>query len=412
MRRVVVLSTGGTIASRPDSRGAARATDGAEALLAGLPGLPGPADVAVEGRDVARVGSYLLTPGGMAGIVREVHRALDDPDVAGVVVTHGTDTLEETAFLADLVHRDPRSVVFTGAQRHAANRDTDGPRNLADAVAVAASPQMAGCGVLIVFDGRIFAARGARKSHTLAPAAFSAPDSGPLGRVTQGVPRLSARPVRPPALGPSALDLEAARVDIVACYPGSDAIAMDAFAAAGARGLVLEATGAGNANHDVYAAIARLTRAGIVVALSSRVHAGPVAALYGNGGGADLVRAGAVPTGTLRASQARILLAALLATDTDPIRAASELSRHADFPDAGFRQGDVPLTDSPRPSDSPGSASPRAESPRTESLRSDSPHSESPRTDPCGPDAAAPRSPGAGFPGRATVPVRSTERNE
>lgn len=328
MHRVVVLSTGGTIASRPDHRGAARATDDAEALLARLSG-PGRPAVPVEGVDVACVGSYLLTPAAMADVVREAHLALTDPEVLGVVVTHGTDSLEETAFLADLVHRDPRPVVFTGAQRSAATADTDGPRNLADAIAVAADPDATGHGVLIVFDGQILPARGTRKVHTLAPAAFAAPDTGPIGRVREGAVTVTARPVRPPALDAGALRLDGVRVDIVACYPGTDAAALDAVVAAGAQGVVLEATGAGNANHAVRAAVARMTEAGVVVALSTRVHAGPVTAMYGNGGGVDLVEAGAVATGTLRPSQARILLSALLARDPDPARAARELRRLA-----------------------------------------------------------------------------------
>jgi L-asparaginase len=337
VRRVVVVSTGGTIASRPDHRGAGIAADDVNALLGRLPGDPG---VPVEGVDVLRVGSYLLTPRDMSEIVLRIHRALADTDVLGVVVTHGTDALEETAFLAELVHGDPRPVVFTGAQLNAATPDTDGPRNLADAISVAASPVATGLGVLVVFGGQVFAARGTRKSHTLAPAAFSAPESGPVGWVREGVVELGARPLRFPPLDIDTLDVSDIRVDIVACYPGSDAVALDAVAAAGAHGVVLEATGAGNANHSIRDAVARLTRAGVVVALSTRVHSGPVAALYGNGGGVDLVEAGAVPTGSLRPSQARVLLIALLARYRDPVRVADELRQYAGaaFGPAGFRR--------------------------------------------------------------------------
>ncbi|MGW8552575.1 asparaginase [Streptomyces tubercidicus] len=345
MRRVVVLSTGGTIASRPDSRGAAIAADDANALLAQL---PGDLRVPVEGVDVLRVGSYLLTPGDMAEIVRSAHEALADPDVLGVVVTHGTDTLEETAFLADLVHHDRRPVVFTGAQRAPSAGDTDGPRNLTDAITVAACPEAAGHGVLIVFDGQLFAARGTRKTHTLAPAAFSAPDGGPLGRVRNGSVRMAARLLRSAPLGPEALDLDGVRVDIVAGYPGTDATALDAVAAAGARGVVLEATGAGNANPAVRTAIARLTGEGVVVALSTRVHAGPVTALYGGGGGVDLIEAGAVPVGTLRSPQARVLLLALLARDRDPRRVAAALRRMAEA-GAADTEVDTDTDHGPRP---------------------------------------------------------------
>ncbi|HEX4247352.1 MAG TPA: asparaginase [Pseudonocardia sp.] len=330
MRGVVIISTGGTIASRRDERGASVASDGVGALLERLPVTVG---VPVEGRDVLCLGSYLLTPSDMAGIVREIHRALADEAVLGVVVTHGTDTMEETAYLADLVHDDPRPVVFTGAQRPADAPDTDGPRNLADAIAVAADPAARDCGVLLTFDGSVFAAKGVGKSHTAAPAAFSAPDSGPLGHVRDGVVSLAVRPVRLPPLDLTALDLADLRVDVVTYYPGADATVLDAVHAAGARGVVLAGTGAGNANREVCAAVDRLTRDGVVVALSTRVAAGPVAGIYGNGGGGlDLLAAGAVPTGVLRPSQARILLAALLARYRDPVRVAAELARRTGNP--------------------------------------------------------------------------------
>src|SRR5262249_51214120 len=155
---------------RLDHRGAGVAAEDATALLAKLPSDLG---IPVEGVDVFRVGSFLLAPSDMAEIVRRAHQALADPEVLGVVVTHGTDSMEETAFLAELVHHDPRPVVFTGAQRLAAAQDTDGPRNLADAITVAAGPDAAGLGALIVFDGRIYQARGTRKTQTLAGEAFS-----------------------------------------------------------------------------------------------------------------------------------------------------------------------------------------------------------------------------------------------
>ena len=327
MGKVVVLSTGGTIASRHDERGVSLASDSVGALLERLP-----VDVAVpvEGRDVLCVGSYLLTPADMAVIAREVRGVLADAAVLGVVVTHGTDTMEETAFLTELGHGDPRPVVFTGAQRPADAPDTDGPRNLADAITVAADPRSRDRGVLITFDGAVFGARGTLKTQTLAAAAFAAPDAGPLGQVRDGALLYTALPARFPPVEPA--DLGVVRVDIVAVYPGADAAALEAVVAAGATGVVLEATGSGNANPRIRDVVARLTGDGVVVALSTRVHSGPVAGLYGNGGGADLVEAGAIPTGLLRPSQARILLTALLARHRDPVRVTEELARRTENP--------------------------------------------------------------------------------
>lgn len=308
-RKVIVLSTGGTIASRRDGGGGSVARDGADALVGGL---PRPADVTVEAIDVMRLGSYLLTFQDMLRIVHRIHLAFAGPDVAGVVVTHGTDTMEETAYLADLVHADARPVVFTGAQRAADAPEPDGPANLTDAITVAASPAARDLGAVIVFAGHIFPARGTRKSFTLAKPAFTNPDHGALGRVVGSTTLIEAAPPRPPPLELAPLDLSEVRVDLVPYYPGADTIAMEAAARAGAQGLVLEGIGAGNANPAFCRGVERLTAAGVVVALSTRVAAGPVAALYGAGGGFDLINAGAIPTGTLRSAQSRVLMAALI----------------------------------------------------------------------------------------------------
>jgi L-asparaginase len=247
--------------------------------------------------------------------------------VDGVVVTHGTDTMEESAYLLDLVHADDRPVVLTGAQRPADAPDRDGPRNLADAIVVAADPKARGLGVLIVFDGQVYAARGTRKIDTLRPGAFATPDGGPVGHVTDGRFVLQHASLRRKPLELDSVDLTGVRVDVAAFYPGADTTALGAFGQAGAQGIVLQAVGAGNANPQVAAEVADLTASGVVVGLSTRVDAGPVAALYGAGGGVDLLKAGAVPLGTLRPPQGRILLMALLGALGDPHRVRTELPR-------------------------------------------------------------------------------------
>jgi L-asparaginase len=171
----------------------------------------------------------------------------------------------------------------------------------------------------------VYPARGIRKAHTLASTAFVAPDGGTLGWVHDGRAQLGARRTAGAALDLSAFDPARARVDIVACYPGADATALHAFAAAGARGVVLEGTGAGNANPEICAAVADLCAAGVVVVTATRVEQGPVAAIYGDGGGIDLLAAGAIPAGRLRPSQARICLAALLGVRDDVTVVREEL---------------------------------------------------------------------------------------
>jgi L-asparaginase len=340
MPKIVVVTTGGTIASRTTADGSRRASATGVDLLGGVP-LPDGVEVAVV--DALNVNSYAMTVADLQTVLDAVHEALAASHVDGVVVTHGTDTMEESAFLADLFHRDPRPVVFTGAQRAADSPHGDGPLNLRDAIAVAAEQRARGLGVLIVFDGLVLPARGTTKVDTLASAAFAAPHTGPLGRVVEGtvsvlstVVRTAPRDRAPLDRAPSdrapsdrapldrapldrgRLDLSAHRVDIVALYPGADATALDAYVAASASGLVLEATGLGNANPTVARAVARLTGEGVTVLLSSRVPSGPVLGVYGNGGGHDLVAAGAVPAGFLRPAQARVQLLALLGTGATP----------------------------------------------------------------------------------------------
>lgn len=326
MRRVDLLATGGTIASRARTVGGAVATDRGDDLLERV---VLPSGVEVSSRDVFRLNSFAMTPGDMQGVLEAVLSSFRSSEVNGVVVTHGTDTMEETAFLVDLFLDDDRPVVFTGAQRSADSTDGDGPGNLRDAVAVASAPAARGLGVLIVFDKVIFPARGTRKTHTIAADSFSCPETGPVGTVEGGVLSISLRPFRPQSLDPARLRAGGVRVDIVAIYPGCDATALEAAARAGAQGIVLEASGAGNANPAVCAAVALLTRQGVVVVLSTRVHAGPVVPLYGGGGGVDLVAAGAVPAGLLRPSQARMLLIALLGTGAGPQEVRSGFSVHA-----------------------------------------------------------------------------------
>lgn len=313
MTEIVVLSTGGTIASRQSATGGARATDAGAALLERI---TAPIGVDLDVRDVLTINSFAMTPEDMRLVVLGVRDALSDPDVAGVVVTHGTDTMEETALLVDLFHHDPRPVVFTGAQRPADQDGTDGPANLADAIAVAVDPAARDLGVLVVFRGSVFSAPGTRKIATVAAAAFANPDIEALGTVVDGRLALAGRPHGTARLMATTSSLPAGlpRVDVVAVYPGADSVALSALTGAGAQGIVLEATGAGNANPGLVATVADLVSTGITVVVSTRVHSGPVTAIYGGGGGVDLMAAGALLAGYLRPGQARILLIALLAT--------------------------------------------------------------------------------------------------
>jgi L-asparaginase len=316
--RVVVIATGGTIASSSEPGGAAVARRTAAQLL----GSTGYGDVEVEGRDLLNLGSYLLGHRELRLIAEAVAAQIARDDVTGVVVTHGTDTMEETAFLLDLVHDSDKPVVLTGAQRAADQPDSDGPRNLREAVAVAASPRARGCGALISFAGRIFAARGTRKHHTVAAQPFRTLDGGPIGRVDASGVHITARPVRPAPLDLPGPRFDDTRVDVVTVHPGADAALARAAVRAGARAVVVAGTGVGNANHALLEWITEAVSAGTVVGLSTRVAEGPVVPTYGNGGGVDLVRAGALSMGGLPVYQARLLLALLLSEGVPVTRQA------------------------------------------------------------------------------------------
>ncbi|MFD8985718.1 asparaginase [Streptomyces sp. NPDC059564] len=310
MGRIVVISTGGTIASRWMGSGFAAEADGREVMATA----PLPEGVTIEVVDLFSVNSPRLTTAHQLTLLRTVHEVLADPEVDGIVVTHGTDTLEESAFLVDLHHHDARSVVFTGSQLPMGSAEGDGPGNLYDALLTAATTR--GLGVLISFAGRVHAARGTVKTQAVALDAFADPSKELLGKVGFGKVTVLREPQRPAPLALPAMPELPPRVDMVMHHADGDPVLLNAAVEAGARGIVLVGTGAGNATPEIVDAVAAAIARGVLVALTTRVSAGPVTEIYTHGGAVDLVAVGAVPTGTLRAGQARIaVLSALLASD-------------------------------------------------------------------------------------------------
>ncbi|SDO21198.1 asparaginase [Aureimonas jatrophae] len=319
MPRIHLVTTGGTIASRASSGRAGAdvvASVSGEALRAALHDPLDGIELAVD--DFCRVGSFAIDLPLAFALARRIAEHADDPTCDGIVVTHGTDTMEESAFLADLLVPGSKPVVFTGAQRSADAPDTDGPRNIAEAVRLAASGDAAGLGSVILFENDVHAARDVTKTHTARTDTFRSGEHGKLGEVDGHVVRIHRRPLLRRTYRPERIEAE---VEIVRLAMGaSDRLFR--HAATYARAIVLEAFGRGNAPPAVSAAVSEIVAAGTPVIVCSRCPEGRVKPVYGNGGGKDLERAGAIFAGDLTGAKARILAAVVLGTSGADLREA------------------------------------------------------------------------------------------
>lgn len=302
---IVVLTTGGTIASSTNSDGVVT-----NDTSRGAPQLPDhlaaqlPDELRIESREVLSKDSSQMTDEDRLSVCRAIASTLANPDVTAVVVTHGTDSLADMAIAADLYHRDPRPVIITGAQRAADDPAPDGPANLFDAYQVALSDSARDLGALVVFGRAIMQARGVAKWHTSDELGFArnAPEDNEGTRERGLTLALPAEGTRWP------------RVECVWAGTGASATALTALIDDGIAGYVLVAMGMGNLPSKV-AEVAR-SHANLPCVLTSSVPRGAVSPIYGGpGGGAELVSGGAIAGGWLRAGQARVALAALLADD-------------------------------------------------------------------------------------------------
>lgn len=303
-QRCALITTGGTIVSRIDP-----ATGLAMPVLSGQDLLRAVGEQAgeVEVHDFCRVPSPHMGPQQWAELAPLAQSLLEREDIAGVVVSHGTATLEETAWFLDLTVRSDKPLVVTGAQRNASASDFDGPRNLLTALKICRAPVACGHGVLVALNEHVNAAREATKSHTVDVETFQSGEWGYLGSVVNERVTFHRSPLRRlhlPLLSP-----ELPRVDIVPMYAGADGALVRAALAAGARGIVIEALASGHVNGAMQGAIVEVMRQGAPVVVSTRIPRGGTRVGYGfAGSSALLVEAGAVLSGDLSPWKARIVL--------------------------------------------------------------------------------------------------------
>lgn len=315
--RVVLFGLGGTIAMTGEGGRAAVPTLSAGQVLAATPAAADGVVEVVDFRQVPGASLRFSDVYALAAVIAEQFTTGAD----GVVVTQGTDTIEETAYLLDLLHSGPQPIVVTGAMRNPSLAGADGPANVAAAVRTAAAPDAAGHGALVVFADEIHAAARVRKTHSTSTGTFQSPNGGPLGYLVDGEPRLVNRASHrtivadPPTVQP--------RVGLVTVTLDDQG---ELLADAGDRvdGLVVAAMGVGHVPVHLVPVLADLAQR-IPVVLGSRTGAGPVLTdMYGFAGSErDLRDRGLIPAGFLHPLKARILLYALLAAGADRARIAA-----------------------------------------------------------------------------------------
>lgn len=277
---VVILATGGTIAGAGASATGSGYTSGQVKIEAMIDAVPNIRNLAnLKGEQIANVGSQDMSVKVWIDLANRINTLLADNNVHGIVITHGTDTQEETAYFLNLVVKSDKPVVLTGSMRPSTALSAEGPLNLYNAVAVAASPKAKGYGVMVVMNDEIHSAHDVKKMITTPVQTFMSPQEGMIGTVIFGVPDFFHKPN-----GIHTVDSEFSitgvtqlpRVDIVYGCADASADIIDLMVKAGAKGIVVAGVGDGNMNSGTLEAAKRATQNGVAVVRASRVPIGPV----------------------------------------------------------------------------------------------------------------------------------------
>ena len=316
--RITIIATGGTIAGIADSPAGNAYTPAqltVESLIRQVPQISGKASV--EGLQLCNIASQYMTPLIWIRLAGVVDSLFSGDHCDGIVVTHGTDTMEETAFFLDLVNAHERPVVFTGSMRPSNSPGADGPANLFNAVCLAADPAAVGKGVLVVMNDYIFSASEVTKTHTVNPQAFESPDQGPLGTIRGGNaffyhPR-HGRPFLEKKFSIAELaNRDLPRVDIVMSYAGATSLLFDTLVKNGTEGIVIAGVGHGNYSEQIENSAKNAVRNGVFVVRATRVLQGGVSSDVEN------PFKGQVVSRSLSPQKARILLMLALTASREP----------------------------------------------------------------------------------------------
>ncbi|MED4204237.1 asparaginase [Neobacillus mesonae] len=316
MKKVVLLTTGGTIASKPNKESgklASGALTGEE--LAAMCQLPDDIEVIVE--SVFQKASIHITFDDLLVLKAKIEQYFKDETISGVVVTHGTDTMEETAYFLDLTIKDPRPVVVTGSQRSPEDLGSDVYINLRHAIYTACSSDLHDAGTVVVFNERIFAARYVKKEHASNIQGFNVFGFGYLGIIDNDQVHLYQKPLKRECF---AVQSPIPQVDIIKCYIGADGKFIKAARESGVKGIVLEGVGRGQVAPNMMEEIEAAIKAGIKLVITTSAEEGAVYTTYDYLGSAyDLYKKGVILGSDNDSKKARIKLAVALASGLERI---------------------------------------------------------------------------------------------
>ena len=312
--KIAVFFTGGTICMRVDEGfGGIVPALSAKQILDTIPDIQDIADV--EAIEFGHYPGPHMTPEIMLDLANQIQNQVDRTDIDGVVITHGTDTLEETAYFIDCTVKTETPIIIIGAMRNSSEPDWDGPRNLRDALILAGSKEAMGYGVLLCLSDSINAASEATKTDTNQLTTFASLDFGPIGRIVNGMVMMHRKPVRRESFSVQSLPKH---VPLLKCYAGMDATLIDCALQNGAEGMVIEAFGVGNVPPPVFYALIKAVENNIPIVLTSRCPVGRIEHIYAyEGAGKHLHDAGIIFADYLNGQKARIKLIVALGAGYD-----------------------------------------------------------------------------------------------